>query len=152
MVVSPHVHEGVLDPAAIAAYLGYGHPVPVALLIELRQRIISVLPAHRQQLRWRALAFDKPGARATVKDNICHLKPIGRRVRMSLPLGVFFEDPQGLLRGDFRYKRFLDFRDRGDLERLDWASLLLQSYHFDSNRVLYKLLPSGEYKDLASRI
>lgn len=133
-------------------YLADSHPRALELLQEARIWLLSFLPAHTENLRWKAVAFDKPGAKATVKDNICSLHPVKQKLKFSIPLGVFMKDPNLLLQGNLRYKRFLMVHDMNQLDKSAIEDIIMQSYHFDSSVILYKLLPQDEYSDLASRI
>jgi len=122
------------------------------LVFEVREQILSYLPEHKESIRWDAIVFDKPGARATVKDNICYLRPRNSTLEIGFGLGVFLDDPYHLLQGSGRYKRQIVIKTISDYEHVAVQTLVMLSYHFDSNRVLYKLLPNDDYQALRKGI
>lgn len=122
------------------------------LMLSVREQILSYLPEHQEVLKWGSIAFDKPGAKATVKDNICYLRPRKKILEIGFGLGVFLKDPHRLLLGDGRYKRQVVLKTPEDYQHEAVKDLVLQSYHYDSNRVLYKLLPNDDYQTLRKSI
>lgn len=127
-------------------------PSTFELLLQIREQILAGLPACDERLRWNAIAFDKPHAKATVKDNICYLRPRARLVEIGFGLGVFLNDPQGLLHGTGRYKRYIPIRSMERCPTDALRELVRQSSAFDGRRVLYKLLPNDDYQALRKGI
>ncbi len=137
-----------LSDTEIQLYFRDVHPVVFAVMLEIREHLLSVLPDPQEQLRWSAIAFDKPHAKASVKDNICYLRPRSKCVEIGFGLGVFLKDPAQLLRGNGRYKRFIPITTMKAYPGEAIRDLVLQSSAFDGNRVLYKLLPNDDYQAL----
>lgn len=122
------------------------------LMLGVREQILTYMPEHRELLKWGSIAFDKPGAKATVKDNICYLRPRKKFLEIGFGLGVFLNDPHNLLQGNGRYKRQVILKTIADYHHDAVQALVLQSYSFDTNRVLYKLLPNDDYLTLRKGI
>ena len=127
-------------------------PALFQLMLSVREQLLSYMPEHNELLKWGSIAFDKPGAKATVKDNICYLRPRKRVLEIGFGLGVFLSDPKHLLRGDGRYKRQVILKGMGDYHHDAVKELVLQAYDFDTKRVLYKLLPNDDYQTLRKGI
>jgi hypothetical protein len=142
----------MLDENAIRHYLIEAHPNSVNLLLRVRSKLKEFLPQHEEHLRWRVLFFYKPNPKTTIKDTICSLKPERKKVTLVFHLGALLDDPDQLLEGNQRYKRTLTLTDFETFDRPEVTDLILRSYSFDSNRVLYKLLPNADYQELRSKI
>lgn len=127
-------------------------PHTFELLMAVREDLLSYLPPHTELIKWGSIAFDKPGAKATVKDNICYLRPRRDRLEIGFGLGVFLKDPDQLLTGNGRYKRQIVLKSFDQFQSAGVKALVLQSYHYDSKRVLYKLLPNDDYLALKKGI
>lgn len=141
-----------LDQDTIASQYRDINRAVYRLMLEIREQIASYLPEHTELLKWNTIAFDKPGARNRVKDNICYLRPKARTLEIGFGLGVFLKDCDQLLKGSGRYKRFIELRSIKDYRHQETKDLVLQSYHFNGKQVLYKLLPNDDYQQLKKGI
>ncbi len=121
-------------------------------MLDVRERILSFLPEHTELLKWGSIAFDKPGAKATVKDNICYLRPRKKVLEIGFGLGVFLKDPHGLLQGNGRYKRQIILKTAKDFDHESIKDLIMQSYRYDGSQILYRLLPKDDYQNLRKGI
>jgi hypothetical protein len=128
------------------------HTPCVNLIFEIFTVLREWLPEYEEQLRWKRLVLYKPNPRTTVKDSICMLRPVRKYVELAIPLGVLFENPENVMEGTQRYKRIIKIRSFEDFDREAVKNVLLQSYHFDGDQVLYKLLPNTDYRELRTYI
>jgi len=84
-------------------------PHPPALqeiVLELRSLIVSAAPDACEKVLWKGLSYYRAGGGGPVSAGICQIAIEADHVRLGFVHGAFLPDPQGLLEGDRKAKRF----------------------------------------------
>lgn len=83
----------------------------------------------------RGLTFYDAEKGGTIKGGICFVEILRDCIRLSFGLGAFLDDPKSLLRGERKYKRFLELSSFDDAPWEDIESLIRASADFDLSRL-----------------
>jgi hypothetical protein len=73
----------------------------------LRDLLISVAPQAEERILWRGLSYHDPSRGGPVKGSLCQIEFHPGHVRLSFIRGAFLPDPDGLLEGKAKAKRFV---------------------------------------------
>jgi hypothetical protein len=83
-------------------------PAPLQdIVLELRNIIVSVAPDAVEVIRWGGLSYFHEGRGGIVSAGICQIGLQRDHVRLEFIHGAFLSDPQNLLEGKQKYKRFI---------------------------------------------
>ena len=77
------------------------------LVLELRNLVNSVCPSATERILWGGLSYHDSAKGGPVKGAICQIELEGNHVRLSFIHGVRLKDPETLLSGDQKSKRYL---------------------------------------------
>ena len=90
------------------------------IVLELRNLVFKCAPDACEQILWRGLSYHKAELGGPVKGGICQISVQDDTVQLAFIHGSFLPDPMGLLRGDRKYKRYVEIRS---LEEAPWSAL-----------------------------
>jgi hypothetical protein len=86
-------------------------PAPLAeIVLELRKLVLAAAPHASESIHWRALSYHDAERGGMVKGAICQITVHTDHVRLSFIHGARLPDPEGLLNGDRKSKRYIQFR------------------------------------------
>lgn len=100
------------------------------LTLELREFVRSVVPEARETVRWEGLFYTRPGEDGFVKADVCRIAPREDGVHLGFVHGALLPDPDGLLKGDRKYMRYVKLHTAGDIRCGPLRKLLRASFKF----------------------
>ena len=77
------------------------------IVFELRNIIAAVAPDAAEVIRWGGLSYFHEGRGGIVSAGICQIGIENDHVRLAFIHGAFLQDPQNLLRGTGKSKRYI---------------------------------------------
>jgi hypothetical protein len=101
------------------------------IVLELRNIIASVAPTATETVLWKGLSYYDEKRGGPISAGICQISVHENHVRLAFIHGSFLSDPQHLLEGDQKYKRFVRIQS---FENAPWdylKDLITSSSHFD---------------------
>jgi hypothetical protein len=117
------------DLSAVAKLLE-GYPDHVCDLVwELREFVRVVVPDATEEIRWKGLCYHN--GEGIVKGSICGIGLFEDHVRLDFIHGAFLPDPEDLLEGDRKAKRYIEIRSRKDIRRTSFKKLIRAAVAFD---------------------
>jgi hypothetical protein len=90
------------------------------IVLELRNLVFRAAPDAVEVIRWGALAYFHAGGGGIVSAGICQIGIQADHVRLAFIHGAFLPDPEGLLQGDRKAKRYICLTD---FEQAPWQAL-----------------------------
>jgi len=101
------------------------------IVLELRNLVAAVAPQATEKIQWKGLSYYDADRGGVVKGGICQVGIHTDHVRLSFIHGAFLPDPEALLRGDRKAKRYVSLTSYEDTpwEALD--ELIKASASFD---------------------
>jgi hypothetical protein len=97
----------MLPSRYIEKFLQQTQPDLQDIVLELRNIIVSVTPTATEKILWEGLSYHDDERGGPVSAGICQISVREDHVRLAFIHGAFLPDPQGLLEGDQKYKRFV---------------------------------------------
>ena len=112
---------GISKPKTAEDLLAEFPPPIAALTEELRRCLHEAAPTLVERVLpgWRAIGY-----RETSAGHICALFPLPAGVKLYFEHGASLEDPDGLLAGDMKQARYIEFRTRKDILRRSLTRLV----------------------------
>jgi hypothetical protein len=105
----------------VERFLQFQPPPLRDLVLELRDLVLSTIPAASEALRWKGLVYFRPELGGPVRGSLCQISLHKDHVRLGFIHGAFLPDPSGLLRNEGRKaKRFVPLWPG---ESVDWQAL-----------------------------
>lgn len=101
------------------------------IVLELRNIIASVAPDAAEVVRWGGLSYYHEGRGGIVSAGICQIGLGADHVRLDFIHGAFLPDPQGLLHGTQKAKRFVRIESYEDAPWEHLKELIAASAKFD---------------------
>jgi hypothetical protein len=96
------------------------------IVLDLRALVRRTVPELCESIRFNALCYFKPDRPfGAIGGNACLINSRDDHVRLEFIHGAALPDPEGLLRGDGKAKRFIEIRTRRDVQRRGIRELLL---------------------------
>ena len=77
------------------------------IVFELRNLVAEIAPQATEKILWGGLSYYDASRGGPVKGGICQIEIHADHVRLSFIHGAFIADPQGLLQGDRKAKRYV---------------------------------------------
>jgi hypothetical protein len=77
------------------------------IVLELRNLVAAVAPQATEKIQWRGISYYDADRGGVVKGGICQIGIYPEHVRLSFIHGAFLPDPEALLQGDRKAKRFV---------------------------------------------
>jgi hypothetical protein len=101
------------------------------IVFELRNLVAEVEPEANEIIRRFGLSYCQPGSTQPVYRGICNIGLESDHVRLEFNLGVFLPDPQHLLTGDRKAKRFVRIYNYEEAPWDDLKALIDAAARFD---------------------
>ncbi len=107
-----------LTPEQIARVLGDCPDELCDVVLELRDLVCKVAPAAAEAIKFGALSYFKPDQPyGSIGGNVCMIGWREDCVHLAFIHGASLPDPDGLLKGTAKAKRFVEIRSRVDLRQ-----------------------------------
>ncbi|MCP4247948.1 MAG: DUF1801 domain-containing protein [bacterium] len=87
------------------------------LVMELRDLVLSTAPEATERILWKGLSYHKAHEGGPVKGAICQIGLQEDCVHLAFIHGASLPDPEGLLQGDRKAKRFVPIRCRIEIHQ-----------------------------------
>jgi hypothetical protein len=114
-----------LTMAQIAEYLAECPGELCDLVLELRDLVCKVAGGSVEAIKFGALTYSKPEhPYGSIGGNVCMISWRDEQVQLSFIHGVCLPDPEGLLKGKAKSKRFVEIRSSDDIRRPAVAELI----------------------------
>lgn len=118
-----------LRAAQLADHLVNSSPTLRALARTARQMVLDNAPAASESIRFGCLCYFHPGAAfGAIGGNVCMIEMRGDAIALSFIHGAALPDPEGLLQGRARSKRFVAITGRTDVHNPAVAALVRAAY------------------------
>jgi hypothetical protein len=101
------------------------------IVLELRNLVAAVAPQATEKIQWKGLSYYDALRGGVVKGGICQIGIHPDHVRLSFIHGAFLPDPEGLLQGDRKAKRFIRISTYEDAPWEALFTLIQASVQFD---------------------
>jgi hypothetical protein len=101
------------------------------IVLELRNVIASVARDAAEVIRWGDLGYFHEGRGGLVSAGICQIEIRTDHIRLAFIHGAFLSDPQKLLEGHQKAKRYLRLKSYEDAPWDDLKQLIEESSHLD---------------------
>ena len=115
----------------IETFLKFTPPHLQEIVLELRNIIFSVAPDTAEVVRWGGLSYFHEGRGGIVSAGICQIGIHEDHIRLAFIHGAFLPDPQKLLRGTQKAKRFIELNSYDNAPWDDLKQLITASSLFD---------------------
>ncbi len=109
------------------------------IVLELRSLIVSVAPTATEVVHRKGFTYYDEDRGGPVSAGICQIGLQPDHIRLAFVHGAFLPDPQGLLEGDEKYKRYVKLYAYDQAPWDDLKALITASARFDP----YSLSQSG---------
>ncbi len=101
------------------------------LLLSLREELLKIIPRCNEYIKWNSLSYQKENLDAAIKGGICQLSPGRSDIELAFIHGAFLADPDKILKGNRKAKRFVVLHDLKDLKKPALINLIKASEAFD---------------------
>ncbi len=118
---------GIDLPRDLPAFLASLSPEHQRIVIALRDVIVHAVPAVEVSIVWGALSFHRPDIGGRVKGGVCMIEVKEGAVRLEFIHGVRLPDPDHVLQGTAKSKRFVVVRSPRDAASPRIASLVIEA-------------------------
>ena len=98
--------------------------------MELRELVLETAPETTETVLWKGISYHKAYEGGRVKGAVCQIGPKDDCVHLAFIHGAFLPDPEGLLEGDRKAKRYIPIRSRKDIRREAFKKLIRVAVHF----------------------
>ena len=105
------------------------------IVFELRNLIAEVAPDAVEVIRWGGLSYFHEGGGGIISAGICQIGVQADQIRLAFIHGAFLSDPQGLLEGSQKAKRFVRLTSYDDVPWEDLKQLIAESSSFDPRKL-----------------
>jgi hypothetical protein len=139
---SSSTDSGWLPVAAVQAWLAHKPDDRAEMAMGLRDLVVAAAPRAEERILWRGLSYNDPSRGGPVKGRLCQIEFHPGHVRLSFIHGAYLPDPEGLLEGDRKAKRFVKLFT---YESVPWDSLsrLIESAAaLDTSRLPLRPVPA----------
>ena len=101
------------------------------IVLELRNLVAAVAPQATEKIQWKGLSYYDAERGGVVKGGICQIGIYPDHVRLSFIHGAFLPDPEDLLQGDRKAKRYVLISSFEDAPWEALQALIQVSAQFD---------------------
>jgi hypothetical protein len=108
------------------------------IVLELRNIIFATCDDAVEVIRWGGLSYFHAGRGGLVSAGICQIGIHEDHVRLAFIHGAYLPDPQGLLEGDRKAKRFVKITSFDNAPWADLEELVRVSAQFDPRSLQVK--------------
>jgi hypothetical protein len=120
-----------LSTREVDSFLLYKPPHLCEIALELRNLIALVAPYATERILWKGLSYHDASRGGAVKGGICQIEIHRDHVRLSFIHGAFLRDPEGLLEGDRKAKRYIRIQSYDDAPWEDLKRLIEAATEYD---------------------
>ncbi len=110
----------LLPISAVEAWLRSKPAEQAEIVLGLRDLVIAAVPHAQERILRRGLGYHDPRRGGPVKGSLCLIEFYPGQLRLSFVHGAFLNDPECLLQGDRRAKRFVKLFT---YQTVPWAAL-----------------------------
>jgi len=97
------------------------------LVVALRKVIRRTIPQAEESILWNGLSYHLPEIGGRVKGAVCQINAKRGQVTLDFIHGIRLADPQGLLQGDQKSKRFVPMNTIADTKRPEIVKLIQEA-------------------------
>jgi hypothetical protein len=97
----------MLSLAEVERYFENEPPALLEIILELRNLIFAVAPHANEMIQWKGISYFDADRGGTVSAGICQIHIKEGCVRLGFIHGAFLPDPDHLLEGEGKAKRFV---------------------------------------------
>jgi hypothetical protein len=101
------------------------------IVLELRSLILSVAPDATERIQRKGFTYYDQAHGGPVSAGLCQIGLQRDHIRLAFVHGAFLPDPQGLLGGPARYKRYVELRSYAQTPWDALKDLIAASARFD---------------------
>jgi hypothetical protein len=109
-----------LSADEIALFLSSVLPELGEIALRLRAMVLACCPWASERLLWGGLSYHNPQRGGPVRGAVCQIELYEDHIRLSFIHGVRLEDPQALLQGERKSKRYLKITS---LDEAPWKAI-----------------------------
>lgn len=91
-------------------------PEQLAIILKLRELVKLAAPDAEETVIWNSLSYHRPGMGGRVKGAVCLISPRADCVQLGFIHGASLPDPERLLQGRGKAKRFVPIRSLADIK------------------------------------
>jgi hypothetical protein len=106
-------------------------PATRPLVLALRDVVQRTVPQAEESLLWGGLSYHRPQVGGRVKGAVCQIGVKRGQVRLDFIHGIRLPDPDRLLQGQGKSKRFVPITTRADAQRPEVADLIREAATLD---------------------
>ena len=132
-----------LPIANVQAWLAFKPAEQADIAMGLRDLVVSLVPYAAERILWRGLSYHDPRRGGPVKGSLCQIEFHGDHIRLSFIHGAFLPDPDGLLEGDRKAKRFVKLFTYDTVPWEALSRLIEAASRLDTSRLSTPPAPSG---------
>jgi hypothetical protein len=104
------------------------------LVATLRKVIRRTIPEAEESILWDGLSYHRPEIGGRVKGAVCQINAKRGQMRLDFIHGIRLSDPQGLLQGDRKSKRFVPINTIADANRPEIVALIQEAAALDPTK------------------
>lgn len=123
--------SGFLPRGVVENFLRFKRPDLVEIALELRDLVFTRRPEAEERILWGGLSYHDPGKGGPVKGAICQIELHADHVWLSFIHGVRISDPDQLLSGGRRSKRYVRLDCYEDTPWDSVAELIVRAAELD---------------------
>lgn len=124
-----------LPAAEVMAWLAYKPADLADIAMGIRDLVLSIVPHAAERILWRGLCYHDPRRGGPVKGSLCQIEFHPGHVRLAFIHGAFLTDPDGLLEGDRKAKRFVKLFTYDDVPWEAIGQLIESAAGLDTSRL-----------------
>jgi hypothetical protein len=109
-----------LSTAEVERFLSDVSPELQEIALELRSLLASICPEATERILWGVLSYHDSAKGGPVRGGICQIELFDDHVRLSFVHGARLEDPQRLLQGNRKSKRYVRI---ASYENASWEAI-----------------------------
>jgi hypothetical protein len=95
-----------------------------AIITVLRTLIHEIVPESAETVLWDSLSYHRPKLGGRIKGAACLITPKPDAVHLGFIHGAALADPENLLRGSLKFKRFVPIQKLSDIDKKALGALI----------------------------
>jgi hypothetical protein len=120
-----------MDSMKINAFVRGLQPAERKIVSSLRAMVRRTVPQARESFLWGGLSYHRPAVGGRVKGAVCQIVVKRGTVRLDFIHGIRLADPNKLLHGEGKSKRFVAIADVAAASRTEILSLIKEAAALD---------------------
>jgi hypothetical protein len=94
------------------------------IITALRTLIHEMVPESAETVLWDSLSYHRPNLGGRIKGAVCLITPTPDAVHLGFIHGAALADPENLLRGSLKSKRFVPIQKLSDIDKKSLGALI----------------------------